>query len=96
MSTINLENFLDAAFGYHDSESGYGAKYPASRDIQTFFKGRIGTPLMTSGAITTNYKNNVKFIQDPWVETAKALAKDFRDLADQLDAMLTARGGESC
>jgi len=80
---IDLKAFLQAAFGWHDSESGWGAQYPASRDIQSFFAGRIGKTF-TAAAI----QDADNLIDPIWQESAQQLAQDLKDLADQIEELL--------
>lgn len=85
---IDLNSFLNAAFGHHDSESGYGAQYPRSRDIRTFFEGRYGKPLPTGGVITKDFKNDCLVVQEPFRAASVALIEDLESLASQLREVL--------
>ena len=81
---VNLKTFLNAAFGEIDAESGYGACYPRSRDIKTFFEARNG-PLPTGSCITMDYGAKKEQVQEQWVDAARLLVADLRSIADQLE-----------
>lgn len=88
MSKIDLKAFLDAAFSEQYCESGYGAIHPRSRDIKSFFAGRLGNRIPTGSCLYKPFKKECDCVQEYWVDSLKELRDDLYELVLQIDRVI--------
>lgn len=85
---IDLQAFLDAAFGTQDCDSGYGAVQPRSRDIKTFFEGRIGRDLPTGAVFHVPYGKDCVIVQKTYEQCFVGLFQDLLSLTSQMEEII--------
>jgi len=87
MGEIDLKTFLWNMFGWHDSESGYGASYPRSRDISSFFQGRIGQ-VPDGNAIQFSNITKKEVVRENLIKQFSLLRDDFAQIVKQMDEVI--------